>query len=199
MAYAADPMQGTLIHLPQSEGWLALLRLGRGLLISALLHLAIILSFGPRAEPPAQERNQPPRQMTVTLIAKSSLPEPLKPAARTSSLPSMVSSPLPSAPRYFESKEVDVPARVINDVMLRYPVLAYQQRSAGAVTLKVFINESGEVDKAEVVASEPKEIFDAAAVDAANQLRYSPALKNGTPVKTTKTIAITFDPTTDPL
>jgi len=36
-------------------------------------------------------------------------------------------------------------------------------------------------------------------VAAAKQLRYSPALKDGAPVRTTKTVAIIFDPSTEPL
>lgn len=201
MGYGAHSMQDFLSCFAHSGERFPAARLAGGLLLSALLHLAIILSFGPSAAIPSTAWEQPPPELTVTLVSKAPAPAPLKRArpASESAQPNPISERLPSVPRYFETREVDVPARVVNDVILHYPVSAFQQHISGAVKLKLFINQAGEVDKAEIIASEPREIFDAAAVAAAKQLRYSPALKDGAPVKTAKTIAITFDPTANPL
>jgi len=176
-------------------------RLGGSLLISTLLHVAVIMSPGAIATGPSAPVAHPQRKITVTLVSASPANVRLKHAqpAGESARANPISVPLPPAPRYFQAREVDVPAHVINDVMLHYPPSAYQQRISGEVTLKLFINQAGEVDEVAVVASEPKELFDEAAVNAAKQLRYSPALKDGTEVGSTKTIVITFDPTTNPL
>jgi len=176
-------------------------RLGSGLLISALLHLAIISSLGPVVIERSAPAEQSEHEFTVTLVSGSAASASSKRIhpAKESARPNPIALPLPVAPHYFESTEVDVPARIVNDVMLHYPPSAYKQRISGEVKLKLFINQTGEVDEVAVVTSDPIEIFDQAAVDAAKQLRYSPAFKDGAQVRTTKTIVITFDPTTNPL
>ena len=176
-------------------------RLGGGLLLSTLLHLAIIISLGPVVTGPSAPAEQPKHELTVTLASGSPASVSSKRVlpANEPARPNPIAVPLPSALHYFDDREVDVPAHVVNDVMLHYPPSAYKQRISGEVKLKLFINQAGEVDEVAVVASDPKEIFDEVAVDAAKQLRYSPALKDGAEVGTTKTIVITFDPTTNPL
>lgn len=201
MDYAAHGMQAFLRQFACLGKRSASARLGSGLLISALLHLAIIISLGPILPTSSTPWEQTRRKLTVTLVSDPSESAPLKLArlAREFARANPVPVPLPSVPRYFETREVDVPAQVINDVLLQYPPEAYKQTISGEVKLKLLINQDGEVDEAVVIASEPEGIFDAAAVAAAMQLRYSPALKDGVPVKMTRTIAITFDPTTNPL
>ena len=83
--------------------------------------------------------------------------------------------------------------------MLRYPLAAYRQGTAGEVKLRVFINEKGAVDAATIIDAEPKETFDDAAIAAARQLLYTPAMKDGLAVKSIKAIAIVFDPSAEPL
>jgi len=111
----------------------------------------------------------------------------------------LVSLDLPPGVHYFPSREVDVAARPINDVMLHYPLAAYRQGIAGEVKLRVFISEKGTVDDATIIDAEPKETFDDAAFAAATQLLYSPAMKDGLAVKSIKVIAIVFDPSPEPL
>ena len=176
-------------------------RLGGGLMISTLLHLSIIISVGPITPRPSAAWERTRHELTVTLVPEvpgTTLAKPVL-LAREPVTSNPISVPLPPVPRYFESREVDVPAQIINDVLLQYPPDAYEQTISGEVKLRLFINQDGGVDEVAIIAAEPKEIFDAAAVAAAKQLRYSPALKDGVPVRTTKTIAITFDPTTRPL
>ncbi|HKB82493.1 MAG TPA: energy transducer TonB [Burkholderiales bacterium] len=167
-----------------------------------MLHLVIITSIGPVVTRPSAAWESPRRELTVTIVSKAPAATAfLKRAARVSepARPEPISVPLPSAPRYFEAAEVDIPARVVNDVILRYPPSAFQQKISGEVKLRLWINQEGDVDEAAVIASEPEEIFDAAAMDAARQLHYSPAQKDGVPVGTIKTIIISFDPTSIPL
>jgi TonB family protein len=98
------------------------------------------------------------------------------------------------ADTYYASNEVDIRAEPLEDVNLIYPVLPLQQRVAGSVTLNIFVNERGGIDKTVVVESKPPGVFDEAALQAVAELKFSPAIKNGKPVKNRKTIAVNFDP-----
>ena len=95
---------------------------------------------------------------------------------------------------YYANNEVDVRAEPLEEVSLIYPVIPYQQRLAGSVKLNIYVNERGGIDKTVVVESKPSGIFDEAALQAVAALKFSPAIKNGKPVKNHKTIAVNFDP-----
>ena len=95
---------------------------------------------------------------------------------------------------YLGTTEVDVGAEPSNEVFLAYPWMAYAQRLGGKVTVMLLINERGDLDQVTVTAAEPPGIFDAAALEAVNKLRFIPARKNGRDVKSRKTIEVVFDP-----
>jgi protein TonB len=65
------------------------------------------------------------------------------------------------------------------------------------VQFRLFINAQGELDKAELIDAKPRGIFEEAAWDAVKKLKFSPASKNGRPVKSQKTIDVVFDPNED--
>jgi TonB family protein len=96
--------------------------------------------------------------------------------------------------RYYNSREVDVRAEPLNEVPLLYPQFAYQNRVKGVVLLKILINERGAIDDAVIVESEPKGTFEAAALNATLATRFSPAIRNGRPVKSQKMLEVLFDP-----
>jgi protein TonB len=62
------------------------------------------------------------------------------------------------------------------------------------VLLKILINERGAIDDAVIVESEPKGTFEAAALNATLATRFSPAIRNGRPVKSQKMLEVLFDP-----
>jgi protein TonB len=95
---------------------------------------------------------------------------------------------------YYASNEVDTRAEPLNDVDLVYPLLAYQDRVRGMVRLNIFVNEKGGIDKVAVVDAKPPGVFENAALQAVAELKFSPAIKNGRPVKNRKTIEVAFDP-----
>ena len=82
----------------------------------------------------------------------------------------------------------------MGEVNLIYPAIPYQQRLGGSVTLSIFVNERGGIDKTVIVESKPAGVFDEAALQAVAELKFSPAIKDGKPVKNRKTIAVNFDP-----
>ncbi len=102
---------------------------------------------------------------------------------------------VPIAPdRYYSSREVDVRAEPVNDIPLIYPQFAYQQRIKGVVLLRILINERGTVDDVGVIDSAPKGMFEEAALNAAQALKFSPAILRQRPVKSLKVVEVEFDP-----
>jgi len=107
-------------------------------------------------------------------------------------------APVTSAPDpYLTSREVDAPAVAHGRVPLIYPENPFLWKLRGTVRLRVFINELGTVDRAQVVYARPPGEFEAAALEAVGRLAYDPAIKNGRPVKSQKLIEVTFDPHAD--
>ena len=63
----------------------------------------------------------------------------------------------------------------------------------GAIYLKILINESGSVDKIEILTSTLPEGYAAKVVSTFNKAIFSPALIAGLPVKSWRIIEIGFD------
>ena len=71
-----------------------------------------------------------------------------------------------------------------------YPAAARQANASGAVSVKVTIDEEGNVTNAEAVSGHP--LLRAAAVEAATQAKFSPTRLSGQPVKVSGTIVYNF-------
>ena len=134
--------------------------------------------------------------------AQRSAPEPPQPdtvlkAANTQTRPEAAAElPFPFN-TYFGPSDLDVRAEPSNDPLLSYPMVAYQRRLAGVVQFTLFINAQGGLDKVELIDATPPGHFEEAAWEAVNKLQFTPALKNGRPVKSRKTIDVVFDPNED--
>jgi TonB family protein len=103
------------------------------------------------------------------------------------------SGPIPIE-NYFSLDEVDVRAEPTNEVLLRYPWMEYKRRLRGVVSFRLYISAQGTLDKVELIEGVPPGHFEEAALEAVRQLQFSPARKNGRPVKSQKTIDVVFDP-----
>ncbi|MBM3344033.1 MAG: hypothetical protein FJY56_18260 [Betaproteobacteria bacterium] len=73
-----------------------------------------------------------------------------------------------------------------------------QNRPLEFLKSHLFIGETGELDRFELVGASPKGLFEQAAQEAVGQLLFHPAVKNGQPVKSQKTIDVVFDPNQKP-
>jgi TonB family protein len=135
-------------------------------------------------EAPELNLPSPPQEMRAA--------ENAPPASRAAA--DNASAPMLPLNIYYSSSEVDTRAEPLNDVDLVYPLVPYQHRVRGVVRLNIFVNEQGGIDKVAVVESKPSGVFDEAALSAVSALKFSPAIKNGLPVKNRKTIEVTFDP-----
>jgi protein TonB len=89
----------------------------------------------------------------------------------------------------------DEPPVALNAVSpVVYPEALFQQRISGTVLLRLFADETGRVvpESTRVQESSGYPALDSAALAAAPQLRFAPALRNGTPVPTLFTQPVHF-------
>lgn len=71
-----------------------------------------------------------------------------------------------------------------------YPAAARAMRQSGVATVRVVVNESGQVTSAALVDAPP--LLGAAAVEAARAARFNPTIVNGRPVKVSGTLRYNF-------
>ncbi len=128
-------------------------------------------------------------------------PLPQQPAARVGAEVARIASlgaqektaiAFPPAPDY-RAAGLDPGPRPLGDIDPIYPPEAGLQ--VGSVVLRLRIGADGKVDDARVVRSNPKGVFDSAAVEAFLAARFSPGLFLGVPVKSEITIEVEFTPT----
>ena len=98
---------------------------------------------------------------------------------------------LPSPDRWFKRSELDAVATPVTAVNLEYPEAAKSRRAA-RIEVRLFIDERGIVRKAAIEARGPEPAFDDAAVRAWHRVRFSPAMKDGGPVKSQQVIEVAF-------
>ncbi|MFC5527021.1 energy transducer TonB [Rhodanobacter ginsengisoli] len=73
-----------------------------------------------------------------------------------------------------------------------YPPSAVRSRQEGWVQLSFKIDTDGRTSDIKVVESQPRRVFDRAAMEAVQRYRFTPAMKNGVAVSTTKQQRIEF-------
>src|SRR5688572_6132387 len=102
----------------------------------------------------------------------------------------------PSAPPANTVPEALVPPKLRKDVQPGYPASAQQQGIAASVLLEVDIDVEGRVQRASVAepSTSPGLGFEDAALAAAKQLEFDPALENGKPILVTVAYRFRFVP-----
>lgn len=208
-------MASTLMPFPFGPASRSDYRLACGLALSLLAHLLLIAGVRPMTAvyaPPAPlqvEIRQPVMEPDAPLSVPASSeavadagpasaavavakPEPIR--SDPGAVPDLRPDPRLPLERYYTSRELDVRAEPLNDPPLVYPQRAYQMRTRGKVKLRILINEWGGVDEVMVLESEPRGVFDEAALDAARSLQFSPALRFGHRVKSQKIVEVALDP-----
>ena len=111
-------------------------------------------------------------------------------------------APLPQMPtlgliempdlRYLPADEVDMVARPVSAVAPNFPLKLQDSNLSGMVIIRLKIDENGVVVSGEIEYAEPEGLFDQSALVPFIQARYSPAQKNGLPVRSEKRIEIIF-------
>ena len=100
--------------------------------------------------------------------------------------------PLPLLRQYYTAREVDLLAAPLEEVPLTDPAVGPGPGKSARVVLLVLINEQGGVDSVATLQSSPPGMFDDMARSAFAATRFSPALKDGKPVKSQKIVEILY-------
>jgi protein TonB len=89
---------------------------------------------------------------------------------------------------------VDTPPVAKSRAQPAYPEFARRMRYWGTAVLRILVDETGRVAEAEPEGAPARKEFLAAAIKAVRTWTYSPATKNGVPVKTRLTVQVAFQP-----
>lgn len=93
---------------------------------------------------------------------------------------------------YYTARELDVQPRALQDIQPTYPPEADRQRQSGTVRLELKIEADGRVSDVSVVGADPPDVFDESARAAFAAARFSPAQKNGRPVRTRMLVEVSY-------
>ena len=146
-----------------------------------------------RPKPPTPPLPKKPALGEV--LGKDPLPHPEPDTLRE--LPSTEPTAAPALPLldyFYTTREVDTAATAVGDALLVYPREALQLGVSGEVKLRLFIDETGALVRSEMVSADPPGIFEDAAGQAVTTMRFLPARIGDRPVRSQRTVLITFDP-----
>jgi len=110
-------------------------------------------------------------------------------AQRASAKASATSSPDGTSQEVIVSQGV-LNGRAISKPAPRYPEEAKAGRASGTVTVRVVVDESGNVISASAVGGHP--LLQQAAADAARQAKFAPTKLSGQPVKVSGVVTYSF-------
>lgn len=78
---------------------------------------------------------------------------------------------------------VDVSPKILFQVPPTYPPSAEIRHIEGSVVMRILVDQRGQVERVTVIRSKPPGVFDAAAIQAAYQWRFKPAIFQGRPTR----------------
>ena len=130
---------------------------------------AMLLNLPPAVESePVPEPDPDPEPVADTRPAAAEQ-APARPVVATGSL--------------LDLDEVDAAPAPLDKRAPTYPAVARKLRLSGVVRLRVLVNERGAVDNVEVLAGNAGGLLEKSAVNGAREWTYTPATKDGVPVK----------------
>jgi hypothetical protein len=94
--------------------------------------------------------------------------------------------------QYYTAREVDQRAMPLEEVPLFNPLHGPDSGSTAKVILLLLINENGGVDSVATLEARSRGTFDGIARAAFGAIRFSPALKDGRPVKSQKVVEVIY-------
>jgi TonB family protein len=100
---------------------------------------------------------------------------------------------LSGPPGAFRAVEVDTPPRLIKAHKPRYPYMAKRDDISGSITLQFVVTKEGNAVDTTVVQSDPKGVFDQAALRAIELYRFKPGIKDGKAVDVKVNLPIKFN------
>jgi len=103
--------------------------------------------------------------------------------------------PVPVDAAWYSTNELDVLPNAVGALRPTRPAVGDDR--AGMVVLLVHIDEAGQVEEVSVVTAEPAAEFGEAAVAAVQNAQFTPAQRNGRPVRSRVLMKVLFDPPED--
>jgi len=85
-----------------------------------------------------------------------------------------------------------VAAVLVRGAAARYPTAAMRARQEGWVVVSFTVDPDGKTSDVKVVESQPRHVFDRAAIDAVERYRFNPAMRDGVAVSSVKQQRIEF-------
>jgi TonB family protein len=180
-------------------------RIAAALAASAALHAVLVAGlqqpFGAQWGGVSWEKlSRVTAPIRAVLVSGDTEPPPAPPTQQSAPVPPSASpggaaaskSLLPQPP-YFLTRELDVRPGIMTRVEPEYPEAAARRFLSGKVQVRLYIDESGAVERVEVLNAEPPGYFEAATVAAFRASRFSPGMKNGRAVKVQMTLEVEFD------
>lgn len=149
----------------------------------------------PVAEPVAP----PPAAVAPTATeAQPAAPAPAAPQPEPASAPPAAPAPGVTITSsvdltYYSARDVDVHPRALREIVPDYPTDADRQRLSGSVRLQLKLEADGRVSDIDVVSANPPGVFNESAIQAFRDARFSPAQKNGRPVRALVLIEVVYD------
>jgi TonB family protein len=140
--------------------------------------------------------------IAVPIVAPSPIPtaEPerpaptrLPPADAEPAAPAVAEPPAVREGSLVSLEEIDAPPKIATVVKPTYPPLALKARIGGIVVLRVLVSEKGLPLEVQVARKAPAGLDDAA-VAAVKRWTFTPAVKDGVPVRTWLMVPIPFEP-----
>jgi protein TonB len=157
------------------------------------------LPLANQAPPPPAAPAQPVPAAPAPPVPAAPVPPP---AVAQSPAPGVAES-APAAPAatitssvdltYYSARDVDVHPRALRKIVPDYPVAADRQQLSGKVMLQLKLEADGRVSDIEVVSANPPGVFEDSARKAFRDARFSPAQKNGQPVRALVLIEVVYD------
>lgn len=88
--------------------------------------------------------------------------------------------------------EIEQPTPLYGDVPIEYPLHLWDQDMEGETLLRVRVTDTGAVDSVEVMTSSGHAEFDAAAMEGARRLRFTPARQDGKRIQVWAQVPVHF-------
>jgi protein TonB len=152
-------------------------------------------SAAERVAPVAADSAVPPiasRQKPATSPNAETRPE-SQPAVGPASTPSAgLEVPFIRDPTYYPAKQLDVFPQPLTPIRLDYPDSAANARADGRVTILLLIDEFGIVNDVSVTEAKPEGYFEEATIAVFRAAKFSPAQRQGHPVKSRVTLQVKY-------
>jgi protein TonB len=98
-----------------------------------------------------------------------------------------------TAPANYGEHDLDIQPQSLHQIEPIYPAEADRQGLSGEVHLRLKLQADGRVSDIEVLSATPSGLFEESALQAFRQARFSPAQKNGRPVRALVQIEVVYD------